>query len=186
MTHKLLRALKVPKPKPQEPDNLDSHMTQAIKAAVAPEVQAQVREQLDALNLPAQVAQRVQQTATEQLGAMARKHAAAAHDEVSGMLRKLEAQPAPQAPMADADLDIRIRRHVSDQLERQRPMVDPGEPMAPVWQPQPVPQAKPAMPIITMTRGADGRIKAAHVGRMTLLVERSADGRAQRLVPQED
>lgn len=140
-----------PKPKPAEPDGLDGHMAQAIKAAVLPEVAAQVAEQLR--DLPAMVREEVQATASAQLDRMARKHART----------QMEDRPA-------------VAEHLRDFTD---------EPLSTTY-PAPPPMAKPPMPIVTMSRGADGRIKAAHVGHLTLLVERDAAGKAQRLVPQED
>ena len=52
--------------------------------------------------------------------------------------------------------------------------------------PAPPPKAKPPMPVVTMTRGADGKIRSASVGNLTFNVERDGAGRAMRLVPQED
>lgn len=140
-----------PKAKAQEQDGLDGHMSQAIKAAVMPEVAAQVREALR--DLPAQVRVEVQQTAAAQMDLLARKHA------------RTQAEQRPA-----------VAEHLRDFTD---------EPLSTTY-PAPPPMAKPPMPIVTMTRGADGRIKAAHVGRLTLLVERDAAGKAQRLVPQED
>lgn len=164
MTHKLLRALNVSaKPKPAEPDGLDGHMAQAIKAAVLPEVAAQVAEQLR--DLPAMVAEQVKQTATEQISLQARRHAANAFDD----LRREQ----PQQPPGASSLDTRVQGHPAPQAAADSPM-----------RPQ-VPQAPRPMPIITMSRGADGRIRSASVGAMTFTVERDSAGKAQRLIPQE-
>lgn len=146
-----------PKAKAQEQDGLDGHMSQAIKAAVQPEVAAQVREALR--DLPAQVREEVQQTASAQMDLLARKHART-------QLEQQAPLGAPLAPLGD-------RQNVSAATV-------PDQHLKPAQ-----PQAARPMPIITMSRGADGKIRSASVGRMTFNVERDSAGRAMRLVPED-
>lgn len=114
------RSLRVQqKAKAQEQDGLDGHMSQAIKAAVMPEVAAQVREALR--DLPAQVRVEVQQTAAAQMDLLARKHARTQAEQrpaVAEHLREFTDQPLssefpPPAPMAKPvkDLTVSLQRN---------------------------------------------------------------------------
>lgn len=102
------------------------------------------------------------------------KQAAAAGAAEAVKQQPVQQAPAPAKPKAPAS--PAVPQHLRDFTQ---------EPLSSEW-PDPPPQAKPAMPIITMTRDAAGRIKQAHVGRMTFTVERDGADRAVRLVPSED
>jgi len=91
-------------------------------------------------------------------------------------------------------IDSAVEERVADAMEKQRPAHNPRVPAhlreftdkAEAHEfPPPPPQARPPMPIVTMTRGADGKIRSASVGNLTFNVERDGAGRAVRLVPQE-
>lgn len=103
-----------------------------------------------------------------------------------------EPAPVDTSGLGDAIAQV-IRAQVAEQVkeavkqapavaEHRQPFTD--KPLSSTFPPPP-PMAKPPMPIITMSRGADGRIRSASVGAMTFTVERDGAGHAMRLVPQE-
>lgn len=91
----------------------------------------------------------------------------------AGAEEAVRKQPAPApAPKAPAS---RVPEHLRDFTD---------EPLSDKFPPPP-PKARPPMPVVTMTRGADGKIRSASVGNLTFNVERDGAGRAMRLVPED-
>lgn len=97
------------------------------------------------------------------------KQAAAAGAEEAVKKQPVQHAPAPKEPVS------RVPEHLREFT---------SEPFSDTFPPPP-PKARPPMPVVTMTRGADGKIKSASVGNLTFTVERDGAGRAMRLVPEE-
>lgn len=87
-----------------------------------------------------------------------------------------------QAAAAGAEEAVRKQPpHNPAVAEHRRPFT--SEPLRDTFPPAP-PRAK-TMPVVTLSRGADGRIRSASVGDLVFTVQRDAAGRAVGMTPQE-